>query len=318
MKRILFIVAFTIIFCGGVLSQSINKISTRCLPPNQSTTGSVVAQNTGDIVFTPCSTRSSIFNGNVDFSGATVTGIVTGSGTANFVPRFTAASVLGNTPLSWNNTSYSFDNAGVNAVYKLSFTPSLGQGTFIVGTPTATNNYGIDINNILSGGMFVGNLLSGNLQFDSVGNASLQSSAAHSLTLVAPGAGTFLNLRVGSGNSSALNLDSTNDALLTTLSTWNLQGVTTINLERTLTAAGTTGNQTINKPNGVVNFAAATDTLDVTNAFANATSTIIVTAQALDTTCTNFVISAKISGGFTISSPAVCSGETPVAFWVFN
>ena len=96
-----------------------------------------------------------------------------------------------------------------------------------------------------------------------------------------------------------------------------LNGTTGMNLYRTVTAAGTTGAQTINKPAGSVNFAAAATTLVVTNSFATTTSLIFLTPQTADATCESFAIT-RASGSFTITANAACTAETAVAFWVTN
>jgi len=96
-------------------------------------------------------------------------------------------------------------------------------------------------------------------------------------------------------------------------------GVTSELFNRTITAGGTTGAQTINKPNGTVNFAAATGTagIVVTNSGVSATSIIFVIPRTNDTTCAvkNVVAAA---GSFTIRMTANCTAETSVGFMVTN
>lgn len=87
--------------------------------------------------------------------------------------------------------------------------------------------------------------------------------------------------------------------------------------DRTLTAAGTTGAQTINKMSGSVNVAAGASTLVVTNSVATATSLIWATAMANDTTCALKDIE-RASGSFTIRMTANCTAETTVGFLVSN
>lgn len=90
-----------------------------------------------------------------------------------------------------------------------------------------------------------------------------------------------------------------------------------INLNRTVTAAGTTGAQTINKLAGSVNFAAGASTLVVTNSLATATSLIFITPQTNDATAKSFSVT-RAAGSFTITANAACTGETAVAFLVTN
>jgi len=88
-------------------------------------------------------------------------------------------------------------------------------------------------------------------------------------------------------------------------------------IDKTLTAGGTTGARTINKPQGSVNFAAAATTLVVTNSQAATTSLIFLTPQTADATCTAFS-AVRAAGSFTITANAACTAETVVAFLVTN
>ncbi len=88
-------------------------------------------------------------------------------------------------------------------------------------------------------------------------------------------------------------------------------------VDQTITAGGTTGNQTINKAHGTVNFAAAASTLTVTNNLVTTSSSIYWTVRTNDSTCTvkNIVPSA---GSFVITMSAACNAETSVGFHVIN
>lgn len=85
----------------------------------------------------------------------------------------------------------------------------------------------------------------------------------------------------------------------------------------TNTAGGTTGAQTINKISGSVNFAAAAQTLVVTNSFALTTSHIFVQVEGTDTTAKTARVT-KASGSFTITLDAAATAETKVSFFVLN
>jgi hypothetical protein len=90
-----------------------------------------------------------------------------------------------------------------------------------------------------------------------------------------------------------------------------------LNLERTVTAGGTTGAQTINKMSGSVNFAAGASSLVVTNSLVASTSFVFCTVQTNDATAViKNVVPA--SGSFTINLSANATAETAVAFWVVN
>lgn len=90
-----------------------------------------------------------------------------------------------------------------------------------------------------------------------------------------------------------------------------------IKLFRTITTAGTTGAQTINKPAGSVNFAIATSSLVVTNSLVNVDSIVICSVQTADATAVmkNVVPTA---GSFTITLNAATTAETRVSFLVIN
>ena len=83
--------------------------------------------------------------------------------------------------------------------------------------------------------------------------------------------------------------------------------------DRTDTAAGTTGAQTINKGAGTVNFAAAATSLVVTNSLVTATTKIIATVQTNDTTAKSVAVVAA-SGSFTLYLNAAATAETAVAW----
>lgn len=85
---------------------------------------------------------------------------------------------------------------------------------------------------------------------------------------------------------------------------------------RTITAGGTTGAQTINKPMGSVNFAAAATSLVVTNSLVTTSSVILVTVATNDSTMKTATAVAG-AGSFTIYANAAATGETRVNFVVF-
>lgn len=131
--------AIVILFCCFVsYGQQINRIQSRCPSPYQLTKSQVSANANGDILYIPCTGQSSIFSGNVDFSGAVITGAVTGSGTVNYIPRWlTSTNNLANTPLSWNGTTYNFNNTALNSTFPMNLSTVNAAGIFNVGD-TAT------------------------------------------------------------------------------------------------------------------------------------------------------------------------------------
>lgn len=87
--------------------------------------------------------------------------------------------------------------------------------------------------------------------------------------------------------------------------------------DATITAEGTTGAQTINKPSGSVNFAAAATSLVVTNSTVTANSIIIATIQTNDSTMKS-VQAVATAGSFTLFANAAATAETKVSFLVIN
>lgn len=90
-----------------------------------------------------------------------------------------------------------------------------------------------------------------------------------------------------------------------------------IALLATNTAAGTTGAQTINRPSGTVNFAAAATSLVVTNSLCTTSSIVFATIRTNDATA---VIKNVVpgSGSFTINLNAAATAETSVGFLIIN
>lgn len=88
-------------------------------------------------------------------------------------------------------------------------------------------------------------------------------------------------------------------------------------LDKTVTAGGTTGAQTINKSVGSVNFAAGATSLVVTNNRVTTASVIVATVATNDTTLKTVLVVAA-SGSFTIHANAAATAETRVNFIVIN
>lgn len=85
----------------------------------------------------------------------------------------------------------------------------------------------------------------------------------------------------------------------------------------TMTAAGTTGAQTINKPSGRVNFAASVTSLVVTNSLVTTSSIVIAQVMTNDSTMKSCQV-VTASGSFTLYANAAATAETKVAFLVIN
>lgn len=87
--------------------------------------------------------------------------------------------------------------------------------------------------------------------------------------------------------------------------------------DKTVTAAGTTTPQTINKNAGAVNFAAADASKVVTNSLVTANSIIVATVATNDSTMKS-VQAVAAAGSFTLYANAAATAETRVNFLVIN
>lgn len=145
------------------------------------------------------------------------------------------------------------------------------------------------------------------LQLAGVANGSLGAF------FLGGGSNASSHLNFTLGNASALmKFQATGGTNLITLS-----NAGSIALDRTNTAGGTTGAQTINKMAGSVNMAAGQSALTVTNSLVSATSNVIAVAQTND--ATGYVKNVVPgSGSFVINLVANATAETRLAFWVFN
>ena len=122
---------------------------------------------------------------------------------------------------------------------------------------------------------------------------------------------------------SELRIKSATDTLESRAGIWDLSdttagwGVSTFKFLRSITAGGTTGDQTINKPAGTVNIAAGSSSVTVTNSTVAANSIVLAITRTNDATCSvkNVVPAA---GSFVINMTANCTAETSVGFLVTN
>jgi hypothetical protein len=88
-------------------------------------------------------------------------------------------------------------------------------------------------------------------------------------------------------------------------------------VDKTITATGTTGAQTINKTAGSVNFAAGAISLIVTNSLVT-TSSVILATVATDDATMRVMKAVPGAGSFTLISNAAATAETRVNFLVLN
>lgn len=186
---------------------------------------------------------------------------------------------------------------------------------------TASLAWDIYINNVLSDIKISGTRTMQTL--DAVSTAALTITTGTATT------GTSGDLQLRTGNSSSGtpgNIVLQPGAVSSVRSNVNIvansldaTGYTAFQLivPKTITAGGTTGNQTINRMSGTVNFSAAATALTVTNSLVTANSIVMAVVRTNDATATikNVVPAA---GSFTINLNAAATAETSVGFFVVN
>lgn len=91
-----------------------------------------------------------------------------------------------------------------------------------------------------------------------------------------------------------------------------------LNFAATITTGGTTGNQTINKPTGTVNIAAAGTNVTVTNSYCTTSSIVYAIVRTNDATATGIKNIVPGSGSFVITLNAAATAEVSIGFIVFN
>lgn len=96
---------------------------------------------------------------------------------------------------------------------------------------------------------------------------------------------------------------------------WRVDSLGAVDVDSTVTTAGTTGNVTINKPCGTANIAAAGTAVTVTNSLVTANTIMSVLPRTNDSTCrlANYVPG---SGTVTFNMTAACNAETSIGFCI--
>lgn len=91
-----------------------------------------------------------------------------------------------------------------------------------------------------------------------------------------------------------------------------------IEVTNTITAAGTTGDRTINKASGAVNFAALATSLTVTNSLVTTSSRIFTQVRGNGSLTMKQAFPSVANGSFVLTADAAPSAEVRVDFWVLN
>lgn len=255
---------------------------------------SAIAASDGDLDLTTCAGRSVTINGTPITPG----GGITGSGTTNTITKWTGATAIGNSRLTDDGTTIDANS---------------GAGTFQAGdTAFAANG---NVLTVSDSGNIIDLLSDGN----GSGQGLTLSGTAQTAVLSASGAGGTVQFTLSGA---------TNEAIITTpVLRANANGTTDLGtagtgyrqlfVDATITAGGTTGNQTINKSAGSVNFAAAATSLVVTSNKVTTNSVVICTVGTNDTTLKS-VQCVAAAGSFTMFANAAATAETRVNFWILN
>lgn len=89
-------------------------------------------------------------------------------------------------------------------------------------------------------------------------------------------------------------------------------------MTRTITAIGTTGAQTINKPAGTINVAAAGTSVILTNSLITVNSIVLAVIRTADTTATFIKSVVPAAGSCTITLNAAATATVSLGFHVIN
>ena len=128
----------------------------------------------------------------------------------------------------------------------------------------------------------------------------------------------YIDVNENTGNTVTIAGDNINLTSPSGQISFGVSGSPLLLFPSTITAGGTTGNQTINKPRGTVNFAAAVSTLTVTNSTVTANSIVFCVIRTNDATCNRISNVVPGSGSFVITLNAGCTAETSIGFLVTN
>jgi len=200
-----------------------------------------------------------------------------------------------------------------------------GYGLYIIASSGVTTSYGI-----YQAGGSDRNFLAGNLGIGSYNNAQAKihidggTATASGIKLTAgstTGQTTTDGFDIGittSGQAELRQYEALDMVFYTNnAETLRLKSAGNIQVPTTVTAAGTTGGQTINKVSGTVNIAAGISSITVSNSLVSANSIVLCTIRTNDSTALlkNVVCSA---GSFTIRLNAAATAETSIGFMVIN
>lgn len=259
-----------------------------------------------------------------------------GSYTIGDIPYASGTTTLAKLPAGAAGTFLRFAGAGVAPVVSTLILPNAATVGDIFSSSTTNTMSRITAvatgNVLLSGGVATlpswGQVTSSHVNstiatISSGVNSNITTLSAASLTV--SGEATFSNIIIlsgtvqdslGSGGTAGnvLQSNGTNVVWSTQVTLDTLTLNTRLSVEGTITPGGTTGAQTINKPSGTVNFAAAATSIVVTNSLCTSSDRVLATVVTNDTTMKS-VSCVTTTGSFTLTANAAATAETAV-YWM--
>ena len=287
-------------------------------------------------------TTSLALNGTIQSAvqGSTISGLTTNSGSASARTHWrlgVADAEVGG--IGTNGTSMTFltdavtrmtiTNTGSTSITATGTGGATGSGLTVTGTNLsgATTNVGVNIPATFGLGATVRGIGVQATIATEAGGAGL--GAASGFRVVQGTFGTAVTNQYGYWADSTITGGTNNYGFYSDIASganrWNFYANGTaanyfagdMQLDKTVTASGTTGAQTINKNAGTVNFAAAATSLVVTNNRVTANSIIIATVATVDTTMKS-VVAVAGAGSFTLTANAAATAETRVNWLIIN
>ena len=328
MKRIIFIALLLFAAQGSLLAQQsrTNQIYRPC--PGTTTPARVSIAASGAITVAPCATlgvAGDIFlTGSVGKSGTAVAPAADGgaieivSGAGGVTTTAGDSGDGGIIQLVTGDGGASTVAAGNTSGIGGNLTIGAGDGGDRTGASGTAGNGGNVVINAGAGGQASGGASAG-----SPGEIRIGTTVRSNVEIGKGLSVTTIGDTQGDGNGTLLTIDdAAGDFLFAGASASFAGGVHvgggTITIDRTITAIGTTGNQTINKLAGTINVAAAAAAVTLTNSFISVNSIILPVVRTADSTCTFIKSVVAGSGSAVITMNAGCTAATSIGFVVTN
>ena len=285
-------------------------------------------QNTLTLTTTGTSGAATLVGSTLNIPQYSGGGGTPGGATGN-VQFNSSGTFAGSNNLFWDNTNSRLGIGTTSPTVNLNVVSSTNTGITARNTSTSgradllvTNDAG-NVGGFTIYGSAFGAPFSNNVavtSFKSLGmytDGGVINGGTSTMDFITGGYNNSPTMRITGGNTGNVLIGTTTNAgfKLDVNGTARVQGA--LNFNPTNTAAGTTGNQTINKASGTVNIAAAGTSITVTNSLVTTSSIVFATIRTNDATAVikNVVPAA---GSFTINLNAAATAETSIGFFVIN